>query len=132
MLCYDYCSIMRQLTNNDRILKDRRRDLRARSTDAERLLWQKLRGRQVCNLKFLRQFSVGPYILDFYCPEKKIAIELDGSQHTTEQGVAYDVERTAYLTGKDVKVMRFWNNEVLTNVDGVVMKVLEVVKPNSF
>lgn len=123
---------MRQLTNNDRILKDRRRDLRARSTDAERLLWQKLRGRQVCNLKFFRQFSVGPYILDFYCPEKKIAIELDGSQHTTEQGVAYDVERTAYLTGKDVKVMRFWNNEVLTNVDGVVMKVLEVVKPNSF
>ncbi|MFA6100364.1 MAG: endonuclease domain-containing protein [Patescibacteria group bacterium] len=123
---------MRQLTNNDHILKDRRRDLRARSTDAERLLWQKLRGRQVCNLKFFRQFSVGPYILDFYCPEKKIAIELDGSQHTTEQGVAYDVERTAYLTGKDVKVMRFWNNEVLTNVDGVVMKVLEVVKPNSF
>lgn len=123
---------MRQLTNNDRILKDRRRDLRARSTDAERLLWQKLRGRQVCNLKFFRQFSIGPYILDFYCPEKKIAIELDGSQHTTEQGVAYDVERTAYLTGKDVKVMRFWNNEVLTNVDGVVMKVLEVVKPNSF
>jgi len=123
---------MRQLTNNDRILKDRRRDLRARSTDTERLLWQKLRGRQVCNLKFFRQFSVGPYILDFYCPEKKIAIELDGSQHTTEQGVAYDVERNAYLTGKDVKVMRFWNNEVLTNVDGVVMKVLEVVKPNSF
>ncbi len=119
---------MQLITNNERILKDRRRNLRVRSTDVERCLWQKLRGRQVCSLKFFRQFSVGPYILDFYCPEKRIAVELDGSQHATEQGKAYDVERSAYLKSKDIQVIRFWNNEVITNMDGVVMKILEVIK----
>ncbi|MFA6161584.1 MAG: endonuclease domain-containing protein [Patescibacteria group bacterium] len=122
---------MHSLSNNDHILKDRRRDLRHRSTDAELLLWQKLRNRQICNFKFFRQFSVGPYILDFYCPEVGLAIELDGSQHSTEQAVAYDKERSEYLAGKDIKVARFWNNEVLTNIEGVVTKVLEVIKPNS-
>ena len=60
-----------------------------------------------------------------------MAIELDGSQHSTEQAVAYDKERSEYLAGKDIKVARFWNNEVLTNIEGVVTKVLEVIKPNS-
>jgi very-short-patch-repair endonuclease len=123
---------MRLTTNNERILKDRRRKLRAASTDAERLLWQRIRGRQLDKLKFFRQFSVGPYILDFYCPEKKIAIELDGSQHASEQGMAYDQERTVYLNTKDIKVMRFWNNEVLTNMEGVIERILEAVEPNSF
>ena len=122
---------MYQLTNNDHLLKDRRKDLRNRSTDAERLLWHKLRGRQVCDLKFFRQFSTGSYILDFYCPKLKLAIELDGSQHATEKGMAYDQERTIYLEGKGIKVIRFWNNEVLTNIEGVVAKIGEFISLNS-
>ncbi len=117
---------MRQLTNNDRLLKDRRKDLRIRSTDVERLLWQKLRGRQVCDLKFFRQFSIGPYILDFYCPKAKLAIELDGNQHATEEGIAYDQERAIFLESKDIKVIRFWNNEVLTNIEGVAAKIKRI------
>lgn len=119
------------LTNNDRLFKDRRKDLRARSTDAERLLWQRLRGRQICDLKFFRQFSIGPYILDFYCPKIQFAIELDGSQHATEHGLAYDHERTSYLESKGIKIIRFWNNEVLTNIEGVLEKILIENAPNS-
>jgi adenine-specific DNA-methyltransferase len=122
---------MYNLTNNDHMLKDRRRSLRARSTGVEHLLWRKLRGRQVQGLKFFRQFSVGPYILDFYCPHTRLAIELDGSQHATKHRVAYDQERTAYLEGKDIKVVRFWNNEVSTNIEGVMTRIYEFVSPNS-
>ena len=104
----------------DSALKDRRRELRRNQTDAEKTLWAKVRNKQFCGLKFFRQYSVGPYILDFYCPEKNLAVELDGGQHNVPDGREYDVERTAYLNALGIEVARFWNNEILTNIEGVL------------
>jgi len=105
---------------NDPILKDRRRSLRRTQTDAERSFWSKVRNGQFHGLKFFRQYSVGPYILDFYCPEQKFAVELDGGQHNQPENIAYDAERTAFLTGHGISVVRFWNNEVLCEMEGVL------------
>ena len=105
---------------NDPILKDRRRELRRNQTDAERALWAKIRNKQFLEMKFFRQFSFGPYILDFYCPEIKLAVELDGGQHNQPEGREYDAARTNYLNAQGVEVVRFWNNEVLAEMDGVL------------
>ena len=110
-----------RFTYNDHSLKERRRNLRKNQTDAEALLWRKLRNKQINRIKFFRQYSVGPYILDFFCSEKRLAIELDGSQHLTNQ--EYDAERSYYLRSQDIKVLRFWNNEVISNLDGVFEKI---------
>ncbi len=104
---------------NDPILKERRRELRRKQTDAERVFWIKVRNKQFLGLKFFRQYSLGPYILDFYCPEIKLAVELDGGQHNVSDGREYDAARTNYLNAHGVEVLRFWNNEVLVNIDGV-------------
>lgn len=102
-------------------LKNRRRNLRKRQTDAEYKLWQHLRNKQINGFKFYRQYSVGSYILDFYCPSKKLAIELDGSQHLTDE--EYDKRRTNYLNANGIEVTRFWDNEVLQETE----TVLEVI-----
>lgn len=111
---------------NHPILKDRRRDLRRRETDAETYLWRKLKNKALQGLKFWRQYSVGPYVLDFYCPSKRLAIELDGDQHAEEESIRYDRERTNYLESKSIRVLRFWNNEILTNREGVLKRILEM------
>ena len=113
---------------NNPILKDRRRDLRTNSTDAERCLWRIIRNKQIRGIKFWRQYSVGPYIIDFYCPRFRLAIEIDGGQHAEEHVQEYDDERTAYLKAKDINVLRFWNNEILGNTEGVVERIFEVLK----
>ena len=95
------------------------------------MLWQKLRGRQVGQLKFFRQFGIGPYILDFYCPSKKLAIELDGAHHAETANMEYDNKRTAYLQGLEVKVVLFWNNDVIENIDAVLETILRSTEPNS-
>jgi very-short-patch-repair endonuclease len=105
---------------NDPALKDRRRDLRRNQTDAERAFWAKVRNKQFYGLKFFRQYSFGLYILDFYCPEQKLAVELDGGQHNLPEGREYDVARTNYLIDHGVEVVRFWNNEVLGQMDNVL------------
>ena len=92
---------------NDPSFKTRRRHLRKKQTDAEHKLWQRLRNKQVHGLKFYRQYSVGSYILDFYCPQRRIAIELDGSQHLAAK--EYDDNRTAYLQRSGITVIRFWD-----------------------
>ena len=79
-------------------------------------------------MKFFRQYSFGPYILDFYCPEKTLAVELDGGQHNLPEGREYDAERTAYLNAHGVVVVRFWNNEVLCEMEGVLEKLAEKAK----
>ena len=117
-----------RFTYNDHSLKERRRNLRKNQTDAEALLWRKLRNKQINRIKFFRQYSVGPYILDFFCSEKRLAIELDGSQHLTNQ--EYDAERSYYLRSQDIKVLRFWNNEVIQNMEGVLLKISERITPN--
>ena len=105
---------------NDPVLKDRRRELRRNQTDAERAFWAKVRNKQFFGMKFFRQYSFGPYILDFYCPEKKLAVELDGGQHNQPESREYDVVRTNYLNAHCLVVVRFWNNEVLSEMDAVL------------
>ena len=109
--------------------KDRRRELRKNSTDSEQLLWSRLRAKQISDFKFFRQYSVGSYILDFYCPEKKLAIEIDGSQHLEPGRRAYDEERTNFLEEHDIKVIRFWSNDVIRNLNGVMEAIFSVLTP---
>ncbi len=106
---------------------DRARKLRCRMTDAERKLWSVLRNEQL-GIQFRRQVPVGPYIVDFICIKRGLVIEVDGGQHYTEDGIAYDEKRTAYLESEGLSVKRFSNHDVLTNIDGVVQVILELVK----
>lgn len=108
---------------NDRTLKARRKELRKSGTDFERLLWKYLRNKQFYKIKFLRQYSVGPYILDFYCPSARLAIELDGGGHAEDNQKIYDCDRTRYLQDKDIKVIRFWNTDITKNTETVLEKI---------
>lgn len=110
---------------NDKILKELRTKLRKDQTDCERILWSVLRNRQLNGLKFFRQYSIGNAILDFHCPELRLGIELDGGQHNEKQQIVHDKLRTEYLKEFNINVIRFWNNEVIENLDGVVEKILE-------
>lgn len=110
---------------NEQKLRERRKGLWRSQTEAEKLLWNKLRGRQVRGLKFYRQFSVGGYILDFFCPQIKLSVELDGGQHAEKENKEYDVVRTDYLNGIGIEVLRFWNNEVIKNIEGVLQVIEE-------
>ena len=94
-----------------RTASPRARDLRLNSTNAERRLWDALRGRQLQGYKFRRQHVVGPFILDFACIEQKLAIEADGGQHNESEG---DERRTVWLEGQGWRIIRFSNNEILT------------------
>ena len=90
--------------------------LRATSTDAERQLWSRLRSRQVGDAKFVRQFAIGKFIVDFVCREQRLIVEVDGSQHLDS---ARDKLRDGFLRSRHYRVLRFWNNDVLTNTEGV-------------
>lgn len=94
--------------------------MRTNATDAESLMWQLLRNKRFMNLKFRRQHVIAPYIVDFYCHELALVIELDGSQHNTEDGRAYDIERTKFLEALGLKVVRYWNYEVLRRTDVIL------------
>ena len=100
------------------------RSLRKESTWAERELWKHLRNRGVGGVKFRRQFSIGRYILDFYCAETKLAIELDGDVHGTPERRKHDELRCRDLLALGIEVVRFWNEEVRTNLDGVLEIIL--------
>ncbi len=76
-------------------------------------------------MKFFRQYSAGPYILDFYCPEVKLAVELDGSQHAEDESREYDEYRSDYLKAPGIETIRFWNNDVLQNTEGVLQSIAE-------
>lgn len=111
--------------HNLKYLQDARRDLRRTITPEERILWYKLWHNNL-GYKFRRQHSIGNFIADFFCPEKRLIIELDGSQHLDNQ--EYDKERTEYFESLGIKVIRFWNNEINKNLNGVVMKIKEELK----
>jgi very-short-patch-repair endonuclease len=89
-------------------------------TDAEKRLWWRLRDRQLDGFKFRRQRPCGKYVLDFYCDDAKLAIELDGSQHGEPDRAARDAERTKWLEREGIRVVRIWNYDVLTNTEGVL------------
>jgi very-short-patch-repair endonuclease len=92
-------------------------------TDAERLLWRALRDKQINGHRFRRQHPVGPYITDFSCIEQKVVIELDGGQHQDQ--LAYDEQRTVFLRSQGWRVLRFWNNDVMNNIEGVLLRITE-------
>ena len=94
-------------------------------TDAEILLWSKLRSKQLKGYQFYRQKIIGSYIADFYCPKAKLVIEVDGSQHYTGKMLSSDQKRDEYLKNLGFKVLRFTDTDVLKNIDGVVEKILE-------
>ncbi len=114
---------------NDSILKQRRQELRRNQTEVEKAFWSRVRSSQFHRLRFFRQYSVGPYILDFYCPALKLAVELDGGQHNDPDNRAYDAERATYLIANGIKVIRFWNHEVLGDIEEVLSKLEEKVTP---
>ncbi|MFP3975480.1 MAG: endonuclease domain-containing protein [Dehalococcoidia bacterium] len=116
---------------NDLTTKSNRRSFRKNATDAEQRLWSILRNRQMSGLKFFRQYSVGPYILDFYCPERRLAIEVDGGQHADLYGQQHDAHRDSYLRELNIRVLRFWNNDVLQNTEGVWKMINEEIEKYS-
>jgi len=94
-------------------------------TDAERLLWRRLRGRQLRGCKFRRQRPIGPHIVDFACIEKKLVVELDGSQHLDAPG---DDERTGFIEESGFKVVRFWDSEVFESIDAVLQVIHDALE----
>src|SRR4029077_2328312 len=101
------------------------RTLRSNQTDAERKLWFALRDRRLSGLKFVRQEAIGRYIVDFVCRDKNMIIEVDGGQHAEN---ARDATRDAHLAAEGYRVLRFWNNDVLTNREGVLLTILDALK----
>ena len=112
----------------DELLKSCRQ-LRSSGSDAEKRLWSCLRNRQLLGFKFRRQHPVGRFIVDFYCHEARVAIEMDGGQHAEEYQSAYDARRTELLQVKGIKVIRFWNNEVLQNLEGLLETIAATLNP---
>ncbi|QQR36408.1 endonuclease domain-containing protein [Devosia oryziradicis] len=106
-------------------MSQRPRQLRQNATDAESHLWSALRNRGLAQRKFVRQLQVGSYIADFACRELGLIIEVDGGQHAE---TASDEVRTAYLNAQGYSVLRFWNNEVLENLDGVASAILSAIE----
>lgn len=108
-------------------LKDRRAELRKAQTPQEVILWSKLRREQL-GFKFRRQHSIGGYIADFYCPERKLIVEIDGSRHNTKDNKEYDKIRSEFFAGLDIKVLRFTNLEVATETERVIRKITTSLK----
>ena len=104
--------------------KETRKQLRNNATSSEALLWKALRGRNAGGYKFRRQQGIGSYILDFYCPELRLCIELDGSSH--DHKYEYNERRTAFLNEQGIKVVRFHNEVVLANVDAVAREIVRI------
>jgi very-short-patch-repair endonuclease len=118
--------VVKEQTVEDRLknarLQKYARELRHNQTDAEHKFWEQVRNRRLVGIKFKRQYPIGSYIADFACIEKRLIVELDGAQHAKQE--SYDAERAAFLSTKGYRVLRFWNVDVLTNMEGVIATVL--------
>ena len=101
--------------------------LRYTQTEAEQKLWSLLRNRQLNGRKFRRQHAIADYVLDFYCHECKLAIELDGEHHNHEEVKEYDEARTKFLNESGIKVLRFWNKEVMNDMHKVIERISEML-----
>ena len=102
------------------------KSMRHTATNAENLMWQLLRAKRFMNLKFRRQHVIQPYIVDFYCHEIGLVIELDGSQHGTDEAIEYDAERTKFLEALGLTVVRYWNHDVLGRTDVVLEHLWQI------
>ncbi|MEO8894180.1 MAG: endonuclease domain-containing protein [Coleofasciculaceae cyanobacterium] len=108
--------------------KSKRRQLRQNMTKAEALIWQKLRCKQIENCKFRNQYSVDRFVLDFYSPEIKLAIEIDGESHFQEGAGQYDNERQIYIESAGIKFLRVTNNQVYENMNGVLETIVHKIQ----
>ena len=113
--------------NNLQYLKERRRDLRNNPTPTETQLWEKLAKRQLGGFKFRRQHSINHYIVDFYCPQLKLIIEVDGEIHDQPKNKEHDHLRDLELTEQGFHVLRFRNQEVQSNIENVIEKILSFI-----
>ena len=112
-----------QRIHNRKSLKEVRRQLRRSLTPAEATLWKALQGSKLGGKKFRRQHSIGNYVVDFYCPECGLAVELDGDAHFTESGAEADAKRSAYLNQQKIRVLRFENREIFDNLEFVLAEI---------
>jgi len=108
--------------------KEKRRQLRTNMPPAESLLWSRLRRKQIHGYRFRRQYSVGPYVIDFYCPALKLAIELDGESHLLEGAQSYDQHRQGYIEGFGISFRRFTNTEIFEDLDAVLVAIGQAIQ----
>jgi very-short-patch-repair endonuclease len=111
--------------------KHTRQYLRNNATDAERKLWGLLKGKQLLGYKFRRQQGIEQYVVDFYCPQGKLVIEIDGATHSTPQQMAIDLQRTQRIKSHGIAVLRFSNTDVFENPDGVLTAIIDSLKKNA-
>lgn len=107
-------------------MKDRARSLRRSRTEAEQKLWSQLRNQRL-GVKFRRQQSIGPFIVDFCCPEKWLVVEIDGGQHNDDAARRADASRSRYIEQQGNKIIRFWNDEVLKETDAVLLRIPDLL-----
>jgi very-short-patch-repair endonuclease len=108
--------------------KEKRQKLRNNMTKAEKMLWDKIKGKQIESCKFRRQYSVAQFIIDFYCPELKLAIEIDGESHFQEDAVRYDQQRQIFIESAGIIFLRFTNNEVFENLNSILEIITEKIR----
>jgi very-short-patch-repair endonuclease len=109
-----------------RVLRSRR--LRRDATDAERKLWPRLRRLSINDSHFRRQATIGPYFADFACHRRRLVIELDGGQHNREEEGRRDARRDAYMRANGYRILRFWNNDVMHNIEGVIETIAQAMR----
>ena len=114
---------MEDYKSNKKELIKFRKTLRNNLTPAEATLWKHIKNKQIYNIQWRRQFSVGPYILDFYCPKAKLAIELDGKEHYTIEGDKYDCGRDIFISSKGIKILRYENKEIWESIEQVIEEI---------
>ena len=113
---------------NRSYMTPRRQELRNRLSRAEIYLWSRVKNKQILGYKFRRQYSVGYYVIDFYCPKLKLAIEVDGDSHFTKEAMEYDKRREEYIKSFGISFLRVTNLDVYKNMEGVVDKIIEIIK----
>ncbi|MFB6317418.1 endonuclease domain-containing protein [Saccharicrinis sp. FJH54] len=119
--------IKRNFLKNPQYTKQTRRNLRNNPTSEEKRLWQYLKGRNLDGKKFRRQYGIGPYVVDFYCPECNLIVEIDGLIHQNEGNKKYDEERSRFLTENGFKIVRYTNEEVNKNIINVLKRLLSIL-----
>ena len=108
-------------------VKEKRKYLRKNMPSSELKLWKKIRNKQMLNIKFRRQYSIGNYIVDFYCAELKLAIELDGETHFTQDNIDYENKRTKYIESLGIKIIRYSNYEIINNFEGICYDLEKII-----
>ena len=114
--------------SNHPVTKEYRQLLRKEATPSERIIWKRLQKRQIDGYKFRQQHGMGPYVLDFYCPELRLCIEIDGDIHDLPENKKKDSERTIFLNQNKIEVIRFTNEEIAENIDDVINSIKEKIK----